>query len=450
MTTNSRVIQHKRVVEISSTRKIAIGIVEVLIGLLIYFVFVAKTAGDVLTKFVMTPGGIVQGLMADWILPSKVTLAVLAVLSLAIGIFQLVKGFGKWTNLMVGICALCLIFGFLVWQAAGKQLNLAGMLSSAVLLAVPITLGAFSGILAERSGIVNIAIEGMMLMASMAAAIVGSVTKSPWIGLLGGILSAILLALLLGVLSIKYKINQVISGTVINIFSAGLTAFISQKFLQQIQGLNNPQMFTRVPLPGLADIPLIGPILFNQNIFVYLMFVILIVLQLALFQTRWGLRLRSVGEHPKAADTLGINVIRTRYMGVILSGLVAGIAGAFFTLGSVGRFDEGMTAGKGFIGLAAMIFGNWMPIGAIGAGMLFGFADAIGSKLSLLGSAIPPQFMAMAPYLITMIVLAGFIGKGQAPALMTGRYSLTFWGVYCMFFRVIKLSGRSYFCHVDG
>jgi len=416
MTTNSRVIQHKRVVEISSTRKIAIGIVEVLIGLLIYFVFVAKTAGDVLTKFVMTPGGIVQGLMADWILPSKVTLAVLAVLSLAIGIFQLVKGFGKWTNLMVGICALCLIFGFLVWQAAGKQLNLAGMLSSAVLLAVPITLGAFSGILAERSGIVNIAIEGMMLMASMAAAIVGSVTKSPWIGLLGGILSAILLALLLGVLSIKYKINQVISGTVINIFSAGLTAFISQKFLQQIQGLNNPQMFTRVPLPGLADIPLIGPILFNQNIFVYLMFVILIVLQLALFQTRWGLRLRSVGEHPKAADTLGINVIRTRYMGVILSGLVAGIAGAFFTLGSVGRFDEGMTAGKGFIGLAAMIFGNWMPFGSFGAGMLFGFADTLGSKLTILGSTIPPEFMAMLPYITTMVVLAGVVGRGHAPA----------------------------------
>ena len=146
------------------------------------------------------------------------------------------------------------------------------------------------------------------------------------------------------------------------------------------------------------------------------MFIILIVLQLALFQTRWGLRLRAVGEHPKAADTLGINVIRTRYMGVILSGVVAGIAGAFFTLGSVGRFDEGMTAGKGFIGLAAMIFGNWMPTGALGAGLLFGFADAIGSKLSLLGSSIPPQFMAMAPYLITMIVLAGFIGKGQAPA----------------------------------
>jgi len=416
MTTNSRIIEHKRVVEVSSTRKLVVGIVEVLIGLLIYFIFALKTASGALTRFVMTPGGIDQGFMADWILPSKITLTVLAIAALLIGIYQLIRGFGRWTNLMVGICALFLIFGFLVWQAADKQLNLAGMLSSAVLLAVPITLGAFSGILAERSGIVNISIEGMMLMASMVAAIVGSVTKNPWLGLLGGILSSILLALILGVLSIKYKVNQTISGTVINIFSAGLTAFISQKFLQHTPLLNTPKLFPRVPIPGLASIPLIGPILFNQNIFVYLMFVILIVLQLALFETRWGLRLRSVGEHPKAADTLGINVIRTRYMGVILSGLVAGIAGSFFTLGSVGRFDEGMTAGKGFIGLAAMIFGNWMPVGAIGAGMLFGFADAIGSKLSLLGSAIPPQFMAMAPYLITMIVLAGFIGKGQAPA----------------------------------
>ena len=416
MTENSLVHKHRRVVEISHTRKIVIGVVEILIGLLIYFFFAAKTSGESLTKFVMTPGGIDQGQLSDWILPSKITLIILAVVSLLIGIYQIIKGFGKWTNMQIGICSLFLIFSFLVWQAADRQLNLAGMLSSAVLLAVPITLGAFSGILAERSGIINISIEGMMLMASMAAAITGSVTKNPWIGLLGGILSSVLLALILGVLSIKYKVNQTISGTVINIFSAGLTAFISQKFLQHTQTLNNPKMFTRVPLPGLADIPLVGPILFNQNIFVYLMFIILIVLQLALFQTRWGLRLRAVGEHPKAADTLGINVIRTRYMGVILSGVVAGIAGAFFTLGSVGRFDEGMTAGKGFIGLAAMIFGNWMPTGALGAGLLFGFADAIGSKLSLLGSSIPPQFMAMAPYLITMIVLAGFIGKGQAPA----------------------------------
>ena len=416
MTTTSGIIERKRIHEISASRKLGMGIAEILIALVIFLVFVRNTTNDLVTRFVMTPGGIEQGAMGNLNLPSRLTLLIMAAIVLVIGLFQLIKGFGKQTNLMVGVAGLLLMLSFLVWQASGKSLNLAGMLSSAVLLAVPITLGAFSGILAERCGIINIAIEGMMLMASMTAAITGSLTQSVWLGLLGGIASAVLLALILGVLSIKYKVNQTISGTVINIFSTGMTAFISQKFLQNMQGLNQPKMFTRVPIPLLADIPLVGPILFNQNIFVYLMFAILIILQLALFQTRWGLRLRSVGEHPKAADTLGINVIKTRYMGVILSGVVAGIGGAFFTLGSVGRFDEGMTAGKGFIGLAAMIFGNWMPLGSLGAGLLFGFADAIGSKLSLLGSIIPPQFMAMAPYLITMIVLAGFIGKGQAPA----------------------------------
>ena len=416
MTTSSNLIEHKKIHDISPARKLGIGITEIVIALLIFFVFALNTANDLTTRFVMTPGGISQGTMRDLVFPSRLTLIILAVITLAIGIYQLIRGFGKQTNLMVGVSGLFLMLAFLVWQAAGTSVNLAGMLSSAVLLAVPITLAAFSGILAERSGIVNIAIDGMMLMASMTAAIAGSLTKNVWIGMLGGIASAVLLGLLLGVLSIKYKVNQTISGTVINIFSAGMTGFISQKFLQTIPRLNQPVMFSRVPIPLLADIPLIGPILFNQNIFVYLMFIILIVLQVALFQTRWGLRFRSVGEHPKAADTLGIDVIKTRYMGVMLSGLVAGIAGAFFTLGSVGRFDEGMTAGKGFIGLAAMIFGNWMPLGSLGAGLLFGFADSIGSKLSLLRSLIPPQFMAMAPYLITMIVLAGFIGKGQAPA----------------------------------
>jgi simple sugar transport system permease protein len=324
---------------------------------------------------------------------------------------------------MIGIAGLLLIMSFLVWQGAGKSLNLGGMLNSAVLLAVPITLGAFAGILSERSGVVNIAIEGMMLFAAMTGTVVGSLTDSRLLGLLGAIAGAVFLAAIHSMLSIKYKINQTISGTVINIFSAGMTAFVSQKFLQVNESLNTPPMFGRLPIPLLADIPFVGPILFNTNIFVYILIAILIVLQVALFSTRWGLRLRSVGEHPKAADTLGINVQRTRWMGVLLSGVVAGLAGAFFTLGSVGRFEEGMTAGKGFIGIAAMIFGNWNPIGSLGAGLLFGFADAIGSKLSILGSGIPTQFMAMAPYLITMIVLAGFIGKGQAPAAAGTPYN---------------------------
>lgn len=416
MATTSHVVRLRRIYEVSPTRKLVMGIAEILIAAVILIVFVKGMAPDTKTVFVMTPGGITQGVMGNWTVPTQITLFILAGLTLIIGAYQLIKGFGRVTNSMVGLTGLFLIFAFITWQASGKSVNLAGMLSSAVLLSVPITLGAFSGVLCERAGVVNIAIEGMMLMAAMVGALVGSLTQSALLGLLGAVLSAVFLALVHGILSIKYKINQIISGTVINIFSAGLTAFLSQKFLQTNQALNSPPMFTRIPIPLLADIPLLGPILFNTNVFVYVMFILLIVIQVALFSTRWGLRLRSVGEHPKAADTLGINVFRTRYMAVMLGGAVAGIAGGFFTLGSIGRFDEGMTAGKGFIGLAAMIFGNWTPLGAMGGGLLFGFADAIGSKLSILGSTIPPQFMAMAPYLITMIVLAGFIGKGQMPA----------------------------------
>ena len=416
MATATEVIRRTRLSDISPVRRISTGIIEILIGVMIFLIFARNLSADTLTTFVMTPGGITVGTMADWVVRSQLTLYILAGLCLVIGLFQLIKGFGKVTNLMVGLVFLFLIFSFLTWQASGKSLNLAGMLSSSVLLAVPITLGAFSGILCERAGVVNIAIEGMMLMSAMFGALMGSITHSIWLGLLFGILSSMLLATLHAVLSIKYKIDQIISGTVINMFSAGMTAFLSQKFLQTRQELNNPPMFQRFEIPGLADIPLLGPIFFNTNFFVYLMFILLIVIQVALFTTRWGLRMRSVGEHPKAADTLGIDVIKTRYMAVLLGGLVAGLGGAFFTLGSVGRFDEGMTAGKGFIGLAAMIFGNYTPLGAIGAGILFGFADSLGSKLSLLGSAIPSTLMSTAPYVITMIVLAGFVGKGHVPA----------------------------------
>ena len=416
MATTSITIQRVKIGEISSARRISTGIIEILVSAFIYMVFAAKMAAETTTKFVMTPGGISAGKMADWIVPTRTTLLILVGVCLVIGLFQLVKGFGKTTNLMMGVVFLCFIFSFLTWQASGKSLNLAGMLSSAVLLSVPITMGAFTGILCERSGVINIAIEGMMLMAAMVGALMGSVTHSAWLGLLSGVTASLILAALHAVLSIKYKINQIISGTVINIFSTGMTSFLSQKFLQVHQQLNNPAMFTRFAIPGLSEIPLIGPIFFNTNFYVYLMFILLIVIQVALFSTRWGLRVRSVGEHPKAADTLGINVIKTRYISVLLGGIVAGLAGTFFTLGSVGRFDEGMTAGKGFIGLAAMIFGNYSPLGALGAGMLFGFADSLGSKLSLLGSAIPSTLMGTAPYLITMIVLAGFVGKGHVPA----------------------------------
>ena len=423
MTTTTTAITRTKVNDISVNRRITMGLVEVFVAALIFLAFVRSVSSDMLTTFVMTPGGITVGKMADWIVPTRFTLWICLAISLIVGLVQLIKGFGKSTNIMVGLVFLVLIFSFLTWQAGGKSINLAGMLSSAVSMAVPITLGAFSGILCERAGVVNVAIEGMMLMAAMVGALMGSVTGSIWLGLLFGILSAMLLAGLHAVLSIKYKIDQIISGTVINIFSTGMTSFISQKFLQVYQNLNAPPMFTRVEIPGLANIPLLGPIFFNTTFFVYIMFIMVFAIQFALFSTRWGLRHRAVGEHPKAADTLGINVIRTRYLGVLLSGFMAGLAGTFLTLGSVGRFDEGMTAGKGFIGLAAMIFGNYNPFGALGAGMLFGFADSLGSKLALLGSAIPSEIMSMAPYLITMVVLAGFVGKGHVPAADGTPYS---------------------------
>ncbi len=175
-------------------------------------------------------------------------------------------------------------------------------------------------------------------------------------------------------------------------------------------------MFPSWPIPLLSEIPIIGPILFDNNLFVYAMFIFLILLQVVLFSTRWGLRLRAVGEHPKAADTLGINVFKTRYVAVILGGMMAGLAGAYFTVGSVGRFDQVMTGGRGFIGLAAMIFGNWNPFGSFGAGLLFGFADGLASRLAILKIPIPSEVLLMLPYIATMVILAGVIGRSQAPA----------------------------------
>jgi general nucleoside transport system permease protein len=410
------IIERKKISRTSSTRRIGMGIFFLALAALIFFLFLPSTMPDEITTYGMVPGGIKEGVMGDWVVNSQLALYITCGLIAALAVFQLVRGFGKFTNPVLALVCLLFVFAFLTDAAAGKGLNLVGVLRSTLLLSVPIILGAFSGVLSERGGVVNIGIEGMMLMGAMVGAVVGSITKSSWLGLIGSILSCEVLALVLGVLSIKYKVNQIISGTVINIFATGITTYLSEKILQPMQYLNQPPMFTRVPIPLLANIPILGPVLFNQNIFVYAMFILLAVLQIALFSTRWGLRLRSVGEHPKAADTLGINVIRTRYMAVLLSGAMAGLAGAYFTLGSVGRFDEVMTSGKGFIGLAAMIFGNWTPVGSFFAGLLFGFADTLGSKLQILGSVIPPQIMATLPYIATMVALAGVVGRGHTPA----------------------------------
>jgi simple sugar transport system permease protein len=398
-------------------RRLIMGGIFLAAALFIWFVFVANLTPGAKTTFLMTPGGS-STKSADWVFSTGITLNVIAGILGLLGVFQVVRGFGKITNSILAVVAILFIFGFLTWATSGGQTNLAGLLRVMVVRAVPLTLGALSGILCERSGVVNIGIEGMMLTAAFVSTVFASLSHNLWIGMLSGILAGGLMGLIHAVLSIKYKINQIISGTVINIFATGITSYLSSKFLQKTsyQFLNEPGMFPQVEIPLLSKIPFIGPILFHHNIYVYAMIILVLVLTFMLFKTRWGLRVRAVGEHPKAADTLGINVFKTRYMAVILGGMMAGFAGTYFTLGSSGRFDEVLTAGRGFIGLAAMIFGNYNPIGSMGAGLLFGFFDSLSVKASLLQVPLPSEFLGMVPYLATIVVLAGVVGKGHIPA----------------------------------
>jgi ABC-type uncharacterized transport system permease subunit len=401
-------------VSVPQTRRRVLGFLFLGVAALIWLFFVRAVDPTMETTMRLYPGGS-EVVIDDWVFNTGAMLWTMAAGCAAVGAFQLVRGFGRRSGLAFGLVGGMFVFAFLSWAASGGTLNLAGMLRIMLVRSVPLTLGALSGMLCERAGVFNIAIEGMMLTAAMVGTIVGSVSNL-WIGLLGAVLSGGLLGFVHAVISIKYKTDQIISGTVINIFAVGITSFISGKFMQPMPQFNEPGIFVPYEIPLLGKIPFLGPILFRNNLFVYSMVFFVLFLTFMFFKTRWGLRLRSVGEHPKAADTLGINVIRTRYMAVILGGMMAGFAGAYFTLGSVGKFDQVMTAGRGFIALAAMIFGNYMPIGAMIAGLLFGFSDSLAASLAVLRVKIPSEFLLMTPYLITMLVLAGVVGRAQLPA----------------------------------
>jgi len=244
-----------------------------------------------------------------------------------------------------------------------------------------------------------------------------SISKNSLVGVMAGIASGMLLGLLHGVLSIRYRTSQIISGAVIIILALGLTSYLQRAFLNVYPELNQPgPSIPAVSVPLLWEIPVIGPVLFNQSPIIYLMFALLVVTHILLYYTRWGLRTRAVGEHPKAADTLGINVFKTRYVSVLISGAIAGLAGSYMSIGAAGRFNEGMTAGKGFLGLAAMIFGNWNPGGAFIGSLIFGFFDSWQEKLAILQVGIPVDLLGMAPYIATMAVLAGIVGRARMPA----------------------------------
>jgi len=290
-----------------------------------------------------------------------------------------------------------------------------GLFAAALRMATPIAFAALGGIFSERVGIVNIGLEGMMLTSAFTGVAVSYFTGNPWLGVLAAVLVGGLLGLLHAVLTVKFIGNQIVSGTGINIFALGFTAYMSQIIWGSRGASESVQGLKVISIPLLKDIPIIGDIIGTHTPLVYLMLIVTVVSYIVLFKTPIGLRIRAVGEHPAAADTAGINVFKTKYFCVMVSGMLAGLGGAFLALGHLNLFAWGMTGGRGFIAMAAMIFGKWMPFGAFGASVLFGFADALQMRLQALG-LLPPQIILTIPYILTVAVLAGVVRKTVPPS----------------------------------
>ncbi len=376
----------------------------------------APAEGD--TTYRLSPRGATIDL-GSLVVPAQATAWVLLVVMAAI------TGFSWWLTVnkrrtplwLVSLFAFAGLFSFLTWAAAGGTIPVVGLFAGAIALAVPLVFGAMGGVIGERAGVVNIAIDGQLLAGAFAAAMVGSLTGSTWVGLGAAMVAGLLVAVILGVFAITYVVDQIIVGVVLNVLVIGITSFMfSQVLAKNAASLNSPPSFKTWDIPLLSEIPLIGPVLFQQTPIVYLMYLTVGVVAWMLYRSRWGLRLRAVGEHPKAADTVGIKVNRTRYRAILLAGAIAGAGGAFYTLVSVPQFNREMTGGAGYIALAAVIFGKWDPIRATLAALLFGFASTLQGVLSVIGSPVPSQFMLMLPYLVTIFAVAGLVGRSRPPA----------------------------------
>jgi len=318
------------------------------------------------------------------------------------------KYFLRRFGVFIGAAILLLLL--VLWSYSRNPNSTVAVLASTVRQSTPLVLGALCGLLGERAGVINIGIEGQMLMAAFMGFLVNVWTSNPLLGVLGGVAAGAIMGLLLAFMSVTLKIDQIIGGTVINIIAIGLTGYFYQV------GLAVESKLPIIPLGPLAKIPLIGPVLFDNPPITYAAIVLVFVVQYVLFFTRWGLRTRAVGEHPRAADTVGVNVYFMRYANVIMGGAIAGLAGAFLTLEAVGSFERVMTNGRGFIALAVMLFGKYTPLGAWGAALFFGFTSAMQTQLQFMGINVPHQFIGMIPYAMTILVLAGFVGRTRVPA----------------------------------
>ena len=390
---------------------------------ILLLVFAISTRGDVTIRLndksqsYEIPDIVTAGAPIVWVL-AALTIAITAwtILATARRMTQ-----STWARVggMV-LVGLSTILGFLFYAGSDSTgaVTLTSTLVSTVAISTPLIFGSLSGVVSERVGVVNIAIEGDLLVGAFAGVMAASYFQTPYAGVIAAPLAGAALGALLALFSVKCGVDQIIVGVVLNVLALGLTTFLYGTVMKETPGSLNTNQFSLSPIkiPGLAEIPVIGPVLFNQTILVYLMYAAVIALAFFLFRSRWGLRLRACGEHPRAADTVGINVGRTRTLNTILGSAFAGLGGAFFTIGSGLAFTDNISAGNGYIALAAMILGKWNPVGAMGAAVMFGFAQALARMLPNIEPAIPADLVSMIPYVVTIVAVAGFVGKSRAPA----------------------------------
>ena len=401
-------------------RHLVTGISQVVLGLLglVIFGLGSRSRHQSIFHFSL-PGAKFD--LGSWSVQARPVVVLLCLLVIAAGVLRgLDRLAGRWA---AAIAIFGLLASFMTWSIASDPsgMNLITLLQGALFpSAIPLILGSLAGVIGERAGVVNVALEGQLLLGAFAASFVGSLTHSAWIGIIGGALAGVLVAALLSVLAIRYLVDQVIVGVVLNLFVLGITNFLfTEVFVQNPERYNSSTNYLHiVKIPVLGDIPVIGPVFFDGTLFLYFTYAAVLAVSFGLFQTRWGLRLRAVGEHPRAADTVGIKVLRTRYQAMLTGGVIAGLAGAFLVVGEGqgGTFAEAMSSGKGYIALAAVIFGRWTPRGAVLAALLFGFADQLQNLLGQASPPINPDLLGMAPYIATLFAVAGFVGRVRAPA----------------------------------
>jgi general nucleoside transport system permease protein len=399
----------------TAERRHLAGVTFIVIGLINIFVFgLLAHPGDASFELSLASASVKIPVIR---VPAALVCYVLGAVALGLGVLRLTVPFSRLQKrLAIAAVLVCFLLSLLCWADAGAiPLNVVIISQGTISASIPLILGALAGCLCERSGVINIAIEGQLLSGAFTAAIVASAFGGLWVGLVAGSLSGGLVGLVLAVFAITYLTDQIVLGVVLNVLVLGMTDYLYDRLMSTNPNYNTGITFGSIKIPVLSEIPIIGPIFFDSNVFLYITYIAIIVIQVALFHSRWGLRVRAVGEHPTAADTVGIRVLWIRYRNVILGGLVAGIGGAYLTIGSVGTFIPDISSGFGYIALAALIFGRWTPLGALAAALLFGFCEELALVLPTVNPVLPAQIMNMAPYVATIIAVAGLVGKVRPP-----------------------------------